>query len=245
MKHEWFKDWFNSPYYHILYKDRDDKEAKKFLKNLSTLLQLQPGDRVLDLACGKGRHSIYLSKKGCRVTGLDLSPENIEQAKSFETPDLTFAVHDMRETYPGGKFDFVLNLFTSFGYFENTEDNRRVLKSVHQMLVPGGIFVIDFLNAENVIRDLVAEEEKTVEGITFQIRRAVAGKMIIKDIWFNDMGRDYHFTEKVQALTLKDFRELLAESGFEIIYTFGDYNLNPFRSAQSPRLILAGRKSNV
>ena len=119
---KWFQSWFDTPYYHILYKHRDFKEAEDFIKNLVSYLNIDTDDSILDLACGKGRHSIFLNTLGYNVTGLDLSKNNIEHAKVHESNSLFFEVHDMRNTY-GTQFEVVLNLFTSFGYFDNKNDN--------------------------------------------------------------------------------------------------------------------------
>ena len=114
----WFASWFDTPYYHILYKERDDHEAEFFMNSLTSFLKLPKKAEILDLACGKGRHAIYLNELGYDVTGIDLSAASIEFAKKFETDKLHFAIHDMSISYPK-KFDAVFNLFTSFGYFEN------------------------------------------------------------------------------------------------------------------------------
>src|SRR5690606_8758177 len=116
-EHEWFKDWFNSPYYHLLYNHRDENEAIFFLDNLIAKLQPKPDARILDLACGRGRHAVYLRTKGFDVTGVDLSPENIRLAATTAGERLHFYVHDMRYLLLSNYFDLVLNLFTSFGYF--------------------------------------------------------------------------------------------------------------------------------
>src|SRR5688500_2509825 len=115
---EWFSTWFDSPYYHILYNNRDEQEAEQFMDKLLAYLHPKPHEKVLDLACGKGRHSVYLNQKGFDVTGIDLSEQSIAYARQFENERLHFAVHDMREVYQPETFDFILNLFTSFGYFE-------------------------------------------------------------------------------------------------------------------------------
>ncbi len=237
---EWFVDWFNSPYYHVLYKNRDKTEAKLFLKNLSSSLGFTPADKLLDLACGKGRHAIYLNQKGFQVTGLDLSPENIKEAAIESNDRLDFHVHDMRETYTG-TFNYILNLFTSFGYFNDLQDNLKVLQSCQQMLAWEGKLVIDFFNADLVKSKLVAHEVKVIDGIEFHINKRIENNIIYKDIEFTDLGRDFHFTEKVQALTLADFQQLFKLSGFELINTFGDYNLCPYQSEQSTRLILVAK----
>ncbi len=239
---DWFVDWFNSPYYHILYKNRDHKEAENFINNLSNLLLFQKEDHLLDLACGKGRHAIYLNNLGYQVTGLDLSEENICYAKQFENNRLKFAVHDMREIFVGTKFNFVLNLFTSFGYFDSLTDNIKMLKSVHSMLNWNGHLVIDFFNSEQVIKQLVPEEIKRIDGIDFKINKEYSQGKILKTIRFSDLGKSFEFTEVVQAILFKEFKSILNETGFQLIYTFGDYNLNPFKAESSGRLILVAKK---
>ncbi len=239
---EWFAEWFDSPFYHILYSNRDDHEAKRFVEHLVAFLALTPGQTVLDLACGKGRHSITLNACGMVVIGADLAPKSIATAAENSNESLSFVVHDMREVIPGKHFDVVMNLFTSFGYFDSTEDNKRVLTSIHDMLHPNGILVIDFMNAVRIIKTLVKEEMKEVEGTTFQISRSYDGTHIFKDIQFSDSGKDFHYTERVQAITDKDFSTLLHACGFELIRTFGDFDLNPFEAESSDRLIMIARK---
>lgn len=238
----WFESWFDSPYYHLLYAHRDFKEAEFFIGNLLSRLELKKNAPVLDLACGKGRHALCLSNFGLDVLGLDLSENSIREAKKLEHDHLYFDVHDMREVYPGRKFDAVFNLFTSFGYFDSESDNLRVLRSVHEMLNPGGILLIDFMNAAKTVRELVPREEKTVNGITFHITREYDGRHIFKHIRFRDGEKDFSFTERVQALKKEDFEKLLKEAGFELLYIFGDYALSSFDETNSPRLILEARK---
>ena len=122
----WFASWFDTPYYHILYKDRNYREAQIFMDNLTHYLNLPEHAKVLDLACGKGRHSIYLNQLGFRVLGVDLSENSIEIANKNANDTLNFKVHDMREPIKE-QFDAVFNLFTSFGYFENDDDNLKIL----------------------------------------------------------------------------------------------------------------------
>src|SRR5690554_3854210 len=166
-KQSWYRSWFNSPYYHILYKNRDENEAALFIDRVLKYFNPPLESRFLDLACGKGRHSIYMNKKGFDVTGVDLSKENISRAKRFENDHLHFDVHDMREPYANAKFDYVFNLFTSFGYFPSIEENEKVLKASHANLKLKGKILIDFLNAQQVINGLVKEETQIIDGITF------------------------------------------------------------------------------
>lgn len=238
----WFEDWFNSPFYHILYKDRDEAEAGKFIENLMDFLKLKKECQIIDLACGKGRHSLKLNQLGYRVTGLDLSPENIEEASKSANERLNFAVHDMRKVYANKEADLVLNLFTSFGYFANTADNLKTLNAVRKNLKYKGVLVIDFLNATKTMQHLVEEEIKVVDDISFKITRTIDQGFILKNISFTHMNKPYSFTERVQALELRDFEFLLGNAGFEIRNLFGNYQLKPFRKQDSERLIIVAQK---
>ena len=238
----WFASWFDTDYYHILYKDRDLSEAQAFVSNLCQHLHIPEGSEVLDLACGKGRHSRTLHSIGCRVTGADLSENSIQEAQKSAVDGLEFIVHDMREVIPDRTFDSVFNIFTSFGYFDRSEENERVIQSVHTMLRKNGLFVIDFLNASKVIRTLEPESIVTKGGIEFHISKHYDGTHIFKEIRFEDKGNSYHFKERVQALRKEDFVTLLTQNGFEILSTFGDFDLHPFDVAESDRLIIVAKK---
>lgn len=239
---DWFESWFDTDYYHILYKNRDNKEAEKFISNLVDHIQLPQHSYVLDLACGKGRHSITLFTHGYKVLGVDLSPQSIGFAEHFSNENLHFLVHDMRDPIPGEQFDAVFNLFTSFGYFDSSEDNKRVLNSVNKMLKNNGVLLIDFMNASKVIADLVEQETKTVDGITFNISRKYDGRHIFKYISFEADGKEHNYMERVQALKLSDFESLLDTCGFDLIRTFGNFDLGNFDERTSDRLILLAGK---
>ncbi|TQD39479.1 class I SAM-dependent methyltransferase [Haloflavibacter putidus] len=233
----WYSSWFNTKYYHILYGNRDFKEAQLFMDNLLRYLDLKKNASILDLGCGKGRHSIYLNELGYQVTGIDLSVNNIETAKKHSNQSLNFLVHDMRVPLQEN-FDVVFNLFTSFGYFEDEKDNYATINAIKQELKPGGCGVIDFMNAQRSIKNLVPQEVKTVEGINFHISRKVENNFIIKTINFEDKGEHFTFVEKVKALTLKDFKTYFEAAGMHLKAYFGDYDLNSFDEEKSDRLIL-------
>ena len=148
----WFETWFNTPYYHILYKDRNFEEAENFITLLINDLKIPEHSKIIDLACGKGRHAVFLNRMGFEVLGLDLSEESISQNKIFENDTLKFKVHDMREAiYPEistQKVDAVCNLFTSFGYFESDVEDKKIFRSVADALVDNGFFILDFLNEQ-------------------------------------------------------------------------------------------------
>jgi len=239
---EWFTSWFDSPYYHTLYKDRDDNEARGAIDGLLQALQLPEGARVLDLACGKGRHALYLAEKGFDVTGLDISEASIGFARQYESDNLAFYQHDMRLPFRIRYFDAVMNFFTSFGYFDNDLDHLKSLKNVAAGLRPGGRFLLDFFNENHVRDQLVMQEEKIVDGITFSIKRCLLEGYVIKTVEFNSKGQEYHFQEKVRMFTLEDLESLCTTAGLNVCKRFGSYDLEAFDPEVSPRLILMAEK---
>ena len=239
---DWFSKWFDSKYYHILYKNRDQQEAENFLKNLSKLKFFKKDSKIIDIACGKGRHSLFLSELGYDVTGIDLSKTSIKHAQQFEKENLKFDVADMRETYKKNSFDISLNLFTSFGYFNNKEDDFSVIKAMSENLKNDGILIIDFLNSKKVISNLIKTEIKEINGVQFNISRKVEGGFIIKNIEVNHDDEKIYFQEKVKALTKDNFSELLTFAGLQIINTFGNYKLDEFNYQTSDRLIIIAEK---
>ncbi len=241
-KREWFSEWFNSPYYHILYKNRDEAEAHRFIDNLQNRFQFTPENHMLDLACGRGRHSIYLNSKGFDVTGIDLSPENIAFARQFENDRLHFYVHDMRRPYVRNTFCYVLNLFTSFGYFETEGENINAICTATEALKKGGRLVLDFFNTTKVIASLKPHTVKEVEGILFDMHKKLESGFIVKDITFADKGMPFHFQERVKAITCETFLHYFDVADLELVHVFGDYNLNPFDEATSDRMIFVARK---
>lgn len=243
-KNEWFKHWFNSPYYHLLYKNRDEQEAKNFINRL--LLEIKPpaGATILDLACGKGRYSRYLAKKGYTVTGLDIAEQSIRYAQRYENEHLSFFQHDMRLPYRINYFDYIFNFFTSFGYFETEKDHLKTVVNIAKGLRPDGKFVLDFFNSEKVIRNLRHEEVKELGEVVFHIQRRVDEQgYIVKNIQFDDKGHHHEYTERVRAFSLEDFQTLFGNAGLKIARTYGNYNLDEFDAFASDRLILVGCKS--
>ncbi len=238
---DWFASWFNTKYYHMLYGNRNEHEAKDFIDKLVDVIDVNPDSYLLDLCCGKGRHSRYLNEKGFSVKGVDLSDQSIEFAKQFENETLNFEIHDMRDQMAGVSFDVVLNLFTSFGYFENQDDNQKVISSVNSYLKKGGIFVIDFLNVKKVIDSLPVNETKSCESIDFKINKTLENGFIIKTIEFTD-GDDYNYQEKVAALEFDFFEKALENEGFEITDVYGSYDLDSFDVTKSDRLIIKATK---
>jgi len=241
---DWFKTWFNTPYYHLLYSNRDEKEAHHFIDRLGEQLQFPQGAHILDVGCGKGRHANYLHSLGFKVTGIDLAVNSIAEAKAMETNGLSYYVHDMRIPFKDSIFDYALNLFTSIGYFEKLSDNEKTIVSCCTALKPNGILVIDFLNAEKVINNLVPQETKQVGNICFELQRIYEQGRIIKKITVIDEHEKYHYEEQVSALGLADFTTYFSVSGMELINLFGNYNLDEFDPSKSERLIMIAQRKN-
>lgn len=237
----WFEHWFDSPYYHILYQHRDEEEAEYFLDNLLTYLKPQSGSQMLDLACGRGRHSVYLHGRGFDITGVDLAPRSIEYARQFEKEGLRFEVHDMRNILASKCYDYVFNLFTSFGYFQFDHENERAVHTMATALKPGGILVLDFLNAEAIPRH-ATEDLREYEGYRFVLNKRIEGDRIVKSIRVEKEGRSHTYEERVQLLIQRDFERYFDRCGLELVTLFGDYALNPYRAEESDRIIFIARK---
>ena len=234
---DWFTSWFNTPYYHILYKHRNDADAQFFMRNITSFLNLPKNSYIADLPCGKGRHSVYLNSLGYKVTGGDLSENSILHAKQFENESLDFEVWDMRKALEN-KYDAIFNLFTSFGYFDDDNEDITILKSIKNGLQENGVFVMDFLNVEKVKSNIVSEEIKSVDGIDFHIKREIKNSFILKHISFTADNQKHSYTEQVKFLTLEKMRTYFDKAGLKIKHTFGDYSLNNFNKNTSDRLIL-------
>lgn len=240
---EWYRNWFDSPYYDLLYKDRNQEEADMFIHNLVKHLAPSKNASMLDLACGKGRYSIALNRMGFQVMGIDLSRRKIEAARQYQSSSLSFAVNDMRMPLQASKYDYVFNLFTSFGYFDNDEENKLVLANVYNSLKPGGVFVLDYVNGEKTAKCLMKQENCSIEGIIFSIKRYAKNNLIVKEIKVKDGEEECDFSEKVSIFSEKKLKAYITECGFEIIEILGDYQLDKYDSLKSDRLIIIARKN--
>lgn len=243
MDKEWFSSWFDSPYYHILYKRHDEADAKAALDGLLKALNLAPGSRILDLACGKGRHARYLAEQGFEVTGLDISESSITFARHFEFDRLSFYQHDMRRPFRVNYYDAVVNFFTSFGYFDNDADHLLTLSNVARNLKPGGLFLLDFFNAAWVRHHLVRTEQKAIDGIVFRISKTIRGPFVYKKVSFDTGGRRFVFRERVRLFSLPELSTLFRQAGLEVKSAYGGYDLSPFEELSSRRLILLAART--
>ena len=243
-KQPWFAAWFNSNYYHQLYRHRDNSEAEKFIDALINELQPAEDAVMLDLGCGTGRHSKYLATKGYTVFGLDLAASSIREARKSGNESLYFLNWDMRKPFGKKNFDFVFSFFTSFGYFNTVEENNVVVKNMATSLKRNGIVVIDYMNPGFVENQLVAVEEKEIDGIWYHINRWSDNKFIYKNISIQDGQQQstISYTEQVAKFNLDDFRCFFEKNGMEMISVFGNYRLDDYNEQTSERMITVARK---
>ena len=236
----WYKSWFDSSYYHQLYKNRDQQEATDFINHLMDVLQPPANAKMIDVGCGAGRHSRELAKKGYDVIGIDLSIQSIREAKKYTSPSLMFIQHDMRKDFGKAYFDYVFNFFTSFGYFKDEKEHALVLKNMCSALKPGGKLVLDYLNIYYAEKNLVSSEQKEIDGIYYNINRWMDQDHFYKQISIeHDLpGSGHEYTEKVARFSLADFKKMFASCGMRVEQVFGDYAMNVFEPCQSPRLIM-------
>lgn len=245
---QWFEEWFDSPLYEKIYSNRDEEEADRLAGLLTQILPLREYPEIMDMGCGRGRHSINLGRRGYTVTGIDLSEEAITKARSKalneELRSVSFAVADMRELFPD-TFDAVINLFTSFGYFENDRENKLVIQNVAGMLRERGIFVIDYLNAHKARQELVEQEDGRLGKYEYVINRQISGDdTIVKKISFSQAGygKTHDFEERVKLYDLSWFEESFKEAGFVAEHVYGNYSGAPFNRKTSSRLLIVARK---
>lgn len=250
----WFKEWFNTQEYLDLYKHRDETDAAKIIKLLFKNISLPKGAKILDLACGNGRHSVLFAKKGYNVTGIDLSGYLISKAEERRKKEylkysrrLKFEIGDMRHIRHKNEFNLVVNLFSSFGYFDNEKDNFDVVKSIGRALVRGGYFLLDFLNGSYLLKNLVPYNVKRERGKTIiQIRNFVNG-FVEKNIIIikNNTGKSpivNRYKEKIRLYSIGDFRKMFSKNGLKVLEEFGSYSGNRYNKEKSERLIILAQK---
>lgn len=240
----WYTEWFRSPFYHKLYFERDEKEAAAFIKKLVGHLQPASGSRMLDVACGKGRHSKMLASLGFAVTGIDISFESIAYAKQYEYDNLDFYVHDMRLPFWGNYFEYAFNFFTSFGYFKTRREHDDAIRTIAKSLRPGGKLVIDYLNVHYAEDHMVHSLQKKIGNTVYDIQKWDDETHFYKKITVSDpsLAKPIEHTERVSKFSLGDFTEMLAYQGLQVQEVFGDYELNSYDIRKTPRLILIAKK---
>ncbi len=241
----WFSHWFDSSFYHQLYAHRDEHEAAGFIEALLEALQPPEKACMLDLGCGAGRHAKYLASKGYLVTGTDLASSSIRTAKKSATNNLQFYRHDMRMPFGNNRYDYVFNFFTSFGYFQNEDENNRVINNIYQALKPGALLVLDYINSCYSEERMVPEEIKEVDGIVYRISRWGDERFFYKKICIDILRPEgpLEYTEQVAKFDVHDFEVMFRSTGLCLEKVYGNYQLDDYDNNNSPRLILIARKS--
>ncbi len=218
---EWYQDWFDDNYL-ALYSHRDNRDAQRQIDLILKKLNLSADDRVLDLGCGNGRHVAELTRRGFQIVGLDLSEALLATARK-DYPHCGFIRGDMR--YIPGRFDIILSLFTSFGYFERDAENQKVFAAVSASLNPGGRFWLDFLNAYTLREHLEPEEQKTLsQNVRVYIQRRIEDGFVVKDIQFQTSEGEINYRERVRMYTKEDLKTMLESAGLGVENVFGDYS---------------------
>jgi 2-polyprenyl-3-methyl-5-hydroxy-6-metoxy-1,4-benzoquinol methylase len=237
----WYKDWFNSEHYLRVYSHRDQSEAKRLVELISKNLNLNANPSVLDMACGAGRHAVTFAKLGFKVTAIDISQRLISEAKrSAEQAgiEIDFVLSDILEYESNKRFDLVINLFTSIGYFENDEENYAVIKKALSLLKPDGYFIIDYFNKDFLMKNLVPTTVFSENGLKITQNRSIEGTRIVKKIIIENNGYKEQFYESVRLFSCEEILLSIKKAGFRIFKQYGDYFGNDYVSETSPRLII-------
>lgn len=240
----WYAQWFDRSEYETVYAARNDSDAERMIHRIVDSTSLVPGATVLDVACGRGRHARAFARMGYRVTGIDLSPRAIETARRMavqEDLDIDFEEGDMRVAPCRGCFDLVVNLFTSFGYFERDEDHQKSIDAMARSMKSDAWLVQDFMNVDRVVADLVPIDERREGALRVVQRRWVEGPRLVKEITLRQAASpDQVFTESVRLLRLKDFETMYRVAGLRLDRVFGDVDGTDF-TPDSPRMIMIAR----
>lgn len=242
---EWFKDWFETDDYLEIYKHRGECEAEQLIKLILDNINLQNNISVLDIACGTGRHSILFAKKGFRVFSFDLSKNQIRIAKRKSTEqnlDVNFFCADVRYLSLRKKFDIILNLFTSFGYFEDDDENFALLQDVYNYLNDDGFFILDYFNLEYLLKNLEPKTVDLINGKVILQERYFEGNRINKNITIKNSSEIKTYLESVRHYNKDEILNTMKKLGFKIIKIYGDYNGNCFNKDSSKRLIIFASK---
>lgn len=249
--HKWYEESFGKDYL-LIYRHRDRRQAEKEVFRMMEWLKLPTQGKILDLCCGMGRHAMSLARAGYRVTGVDLSSELLQEARASDPNELVNWVECDMRALPENKmfkerFDAVVNLFTSFGYFEEDSEQLTVLRQIHKALKPGGRFIIDYMNAEYTTDHLVPFSERVEEGNLISETRRILSGFVMKEIVVqgtNHLTRRY--SERVKLYGPEKLEDMLKKVGLTLDIIYGSYDGQHYDKRHSPRMIMVGhRKESV
>ncbi|WP_018922183.1 class I SAM-dependent methyltransferase [Salsuginibacillus kocurii] len=238
----WYQEHFQEDYLRI-YKHRDEQRAARELEQIMTYVPVQAGLRGLDLCCGDGRHCRWLARSGVAMTGIDLSPALLKQALDM-TGDLPVQYRraDVRHFSYQEEMDLVFNLFTSFGYFTEDEENEQVFAHAAHALKTGGYFIFDYLNPPHVKSHLVPYNEDCIDDLRVKQNRKIENGYVIKEITIQEGNSKREYIERVKLYNPDEIENMLLRNQLEPLYTFGDYDASTLHREQSPRQIWVCRK---
>lgn len=245
----WFEEWFSNEFYLKLYQHRDEEDARWIINLIQRTLNVSTNSNVLDIACGSGRHSIELARRGFEVTGFDLSEYLIREAKKnlSESPERNlrakFLIKDMRNFDFTNSFDLAVNIFTSFGYFETDRENYKVIENVSKSIKRGGYFIFDFLNKKHLEKNLIPYSRKKYGSINVIMKRKIRNGFVTKEIVLRKGKSEKIFSEILRLYSPDEFKNMFESYGLKIIKTFGDYFGNAFNENKSQRLVIFSRNS--
>ena len=242
---EWFKEWFASDEYLDVYKHRDTGDAKSIISLILKNISIPNKAKILDAACGAGRHAIALAQKGYRLTAFDLSEPLIEKAESISNElklNIDFFNADMRTVDFNDRFSLILNLFTSFGYFDTDDENFRFLTDSKKWLLPKGYFILDYLNMNYIIENHVPQTVKATENKKIIENRSFSDGRINKEIIIHNGTKVETFNESVKLYSLEQISTVANKAGLTIDKIFGDYKGGEFDEELSERLIIIFKK---
>jgi SAM-dependent methyltransferase len=240
---EWYKLAFGE-LYPLVYPHRDDAEAARVAGGLAPLLKGR--SPVVDVACGNGRYMSAFGQTGLDVYGVDLSSHLLADAVMSRALRGRVVLGDMRALpFRDGAAGAVVNMFTSFGYFETDLDNARVMNEVARVIEPGGVFLMDFLNANALDRESLTPSRRDERGAVIEERREIveAGRVLVKHVHVRVEGRDpVEYSERLRLYRHVDLVAMATTSGLAPHAVYGDYDLAPYAPASSPRVILVCTK---
>jgi SAM-dependent methyltransferase len=245
MHKEWYKDWFASEEYLKVYSHRNQNDAKKLINLIFNNITIPKNSIILDAACGMGRHSILLSRLGHTVFGFDLSRSFLKiavESNSDSNTNANFFCADIRHVLFKKSFALILNLFTSFGYFESDIENFRFIRNSNLFMRENGYFILDYMNKNFLTNNLIQKTRKEYDDFDVIEEREIKGDRVIKNIIINREGKKKIFLESVKLYSVNKIEDEFRKSEYKLVRLFGDYDGNDFSNTNSQRVIFIFQK---
>lgn len=245
---EWFRTFFDHDYIDRYARATDEAVTQLEVDGLIQALELEPPARVLDLACGYGRHAVVLARLGYEVTGFDLSFDLLAEAElraQGAGARVRLMEGDMRKLPFVHEFDVVVNLFTSFGFFDDERDSRRVMEGIHAALDEGGRLLVDVINRDAILRDFQPRLwRETDDGYVLSENDydPARSRLTGKQVHVSTSGRVAESSFSLRLYSMHELRALIEAAGFEVEVVYGGFDLSSFE-LDSPRIVMVGRRA--